>query len=332
MLPNIFSGEAFGAITLTDAVNRFPVQPSVIQRMGLFDEIGITTTNIMIDSIDGILSLIPDTPRSAPNNQIKKAQGVTRNFNTSHFPVETSIMASEVQNIRDYGAASLATLMSIRDRKLKTMANSLDVTLEYQRLGALKGIILDADGTTVKYNLFTEFGITQNTTNFAFSTTTTPIANALRDVQRKVYEALGDGLQGNGIVALCGKTWFESFVEHPNIKEKYLNWQAAGQLTEQGFLKPFNYNGFIFMEYYGTVSGVQFVADNEAYAFPVGVPGLYETYFAPGDFLSAANQIGLPRYSASELMDFDRGVKLMAESNPFSICKRPKCLVKLTAS
>ena len=47
---------------------------------------------------------------------------------------------------------------------------------------------------------------------------------------------------------------------------------------------------------------------------------------------ATVNKVGLPRYAASELMNWDRGVKLMAESNPLSICRRPKALIKLTRS
>lgn len=331
-VPNIFTSAPFQMIQMTDAVNRLPIAPSRIQTMGLFEEQGITTTSIQVDSRDGVLGLVPDTARSGPNNQLKKSNGVTRDFRTSHFPVETSILASEVQNIRNYGSADLATLESLRDMRLGEIVGSLDATLEYQRLGALKGVITDADGSTVKYNLFTEFGLTQTVRDFAFSSAGTVIGNRCRQVQRDIYEALGSGVSARGVHVFCGKTWFEAFIEHPNVKEKYLNWQAAGQMTDQGFLKPFSYGGMTFEEYYGTVGSVQFVADNEAWAFPVGVPGLYKTYFAPGDFMSAVNQVGLPRYAASELMDWDRGVKLMAESNPVSLCRRPKALVKLTQS
>lgn len=331
-IPNIFTSAAFDTITMTDAINRQPVQPSRIQRMGMFAEQGIATTSIQIDSRDGVLHLIPNTPRGGPNNHLKKVNGVTRNFTASHFPLETSILAGEIQNVREFGSTGLASVESVRDQRLRELSNSLDVTVEFQRLGALKGIILDADGSTVLTNVFTEFGISQPTLDFAFSSTTTEIGNVLRQLSRMVYEALGDGVTANYIHVYCGKNWFEALIAHPNIKEKYLNWEKAAALTEQGFLKPFSYMGFVFEEYYGSVGGVQFVADNEAQAFPVGVPGMYMTYFAPGDFLEAVNTLGLPRYAKPEPMPFNRGLRVMGETNPFSIAKRPKALVKLTKS
>ena len=40
------------------------------------------------------------------------------------------------------------------------MTTKMDATLEHLRIGAIKGQILDADGSAVIYDLFTEFGVT----------------------------------------------------------------------------------------------------------------------------------------------------------------------------
>ena len=46
-------------------------------------------------------------------------------------------------------------------RKAAVARRDLDLTIEHQRIGAVKGIVMDADGTTPLLNLFTEFGVTQ---------------------------------------------------------------------------------------------------------------------------------------------------------------------------
>ena len=46
---------------------------------------------------------------------------------------------------------------------MSEMATKMDSTLEHLRIGAIKGQILDADGSAVIYDLFTEFGVTQHT-------------------------------------------------------------------------------------------------------------------------------------------------------------------------
>ena len=56
---------------------------------------------------------------------------------------------------------------------------TLDPTIEYQRVGALKGIILNGDGSTL-YNLFTEFGVTPPTEVGFDLANATPANGALR--------------------------------------------------------------------------------------------------------------------------------------------------------
>jgi hypothetical protein len=50
-----------------------------------------------------------------------------------------------------------------RNSSLSEMATKMDATLEHLRIGAIKGQILDADGSAVIYDLFTEFGVTAHT-------------------------------------------------------------------------------------------------------------------------------------------------------------------------
>ena len=47
--------------------------------------------------------------------------------------------------------------------RMARMSRNLDATLEHLRIGAVKGQILDSDGASVIYDLFTEFGVTQET-------------------------------------------------------------------------------------------------------------------------------------------------------------------------
>ena len=90
--------------------------------------------------------------------------------------------------------------------------------------------------------------------------------------------------------------------------------------------------GILFEEYRGTVGANQFVGDNEAIFFPVGVPGLYETYFAPADFNESVNTMGQPLYAKQDARKFERGTDLHTQSNPLPMCHRPGVLVKVTAA
>lgn len=333
MLPALFNTSVFQAGTMIAKINTIPMAPRRISSMGLFKETPIATTTIQVDSDNAILTLIGDTPRGAPAPQLKKRKGASRDFRVSRFPVQFQIKPDDMQNIRALGTADqLRTLEMMRDQRFSDASNSLDATLEYQRLGAVKGIILDADGATVKYNLFTEFGVAQPTKDFTLGTAAAEMLPFCYAVKRGVDIALGDGVLYDHIHVLCGKTWFERFTTHPAVSQYYKNWQAA-EIMRTDNRGGFKFGGMIFEEYpVNNVNGIALIADSEAYAFPVGVQDLFETVFAPANHMDYVNQLGLPRYVFAELMDMGSGIDFVAETNPLSICKKPLVLWKLTTS
>ncbi|WP_196381709.1 major capsid protein, partial [Ralstonia solanacearum] len=72
---------------------------------------------------------------------------------------------------------------------LETMRNKHAITLEHLRMGALKGEILDADGSTL-YNLFDEFRIQQKVVNFELGVDKTEVRNKCADVLSMIDESL----------------------------------------------------------------------------------------------------------------------------------------------
>ncbi len=333
-LANVFASDAFSMIALTDKVNKMPYVPGRAGRLGIFETSGITTTSLAIEEYAGTLSLIPNTARGGPSNQNLHAKRVLRQLTVPHLPLDDAIMAAEVQGIRGFGTTDLQAVESVVAQRLLEMKSKHDATLEYGRIGAIKGTILDADGSTVIYNLFTEFGVSQTSVDFALGTTTTNVKAKCLTVVRAIETELGADVY-NHVHCFCGKTWFDEFVAHPEVKTAYERWQANGQLG--AFLRDDNRSGFefagiIFEEYRGSVGGVSFVADSEAHFFPVGVPQLFSTRFAPADFMETVNTPGLPVYVKTKPKDYNKGLDIHTQSNPISFCKRPKVLVKGTTS
>ena len=329
-LLDVFAADAFSMTSLTAAINGMPYVPSKAASLGVFREKSATTRTINVESRDGTLALIPNTPIGAPPNQSASAKRVVRAFTIPHLPLEDTVMASEIQGVRAFGGSQLQGVQEVVNTKMATMKAKHDATLEYGRLGAIKGVILDSDGSTTIYNLFTEFGISQTSVDFVLATSTTNVKGKAHEVIRAIETELGQ-LTYQRIHCYCGKDWFDAFVNHTAVKAAYELWQDGTFLrtTQRG---GFEFAGITFEEYRGSVGGVAFIADAEAYAFPVGVPDLFISHFAPGDFIESANTPGLPLYARQHVMEYNRGVKVLTESNPLSINTRPKTSVKLTTS
>lgn len=330
---DIFSNNAFSVISLTDAINQVPFLPGRIGQLGLFTESGITTTTVMIEERAGSLNLIETTARGAPAVQNQHNKRKARSFVVPHVALEDTLLADEVQNVRAFGSESdLESIQQVVDFRLAEMARKHDATLEHLRVGAIKGQILDADGSSILYDLFTEFGVSQYSEIDFDLDNASPAPGVIKkkchDVRRKVEDELG-AQPYDHIHAFCGSAFFDDLVAHPEVEAAY-NRYLDGLFLRQGQARgSFEYAGIVFEEYRGKVGTVDYTDTNKAHFFPVGVPGLFRQYNAPADFVETANTVGLPRYAKQATdQEFGRWVKLHTQSNPLPICTRPKVLIK----
>lgn len=330
---DIFNDDAFGVVSLTDAVNKTPFVPGRAGAVASWAEDGVSTTTIAVEEIAGELKLVSSTPRGAPGTSVGKEKRSVRSLRIPHYQIDDGIMADEVQGVRAFGQESqVETVFGLVNRRMaQHVAWRIDPTLEHQRIGALKGIILDGDGSTV-YNLFTEFGVSQMTEVDFDLDAGSPTAGALRqvcdDVARDVADELG-GVGYSGLHAFCGKTFWQNLIAHSEVRDVYL----ASQTQAMQLLNPMAYRSIrigdiTFEEYRGSVGGTAFVHTDKCHIFPIGVPGLYRTVYAPADYIETVNTPGLPRYAKQYRMPNDKGVSLEVQSNALSYVTRPRVLVK----
>jgi len=330
---DIFNNTAFSVTSLTDAINKIPFVPGKVGQLGIFNESGVTTTSVMIEEQEGTLSLIPTSPRGAPAAQNKNSKRKARSLVVPHIALEDKIMADEVQDVRAFGSESnLQSVQTVVNQRLSDMTNKHDATLEHLRVGAIKGQIIDADGTTVLYDLFSEFGVTPyDEIDFDLSNANAAkgaIKKKCHDIKRKMEDALG-ATPYTEIHAFCSATFFDNLVTHADVAKAYDRFQESIFLRQGQARSQFDYAGVVFEEYRGSVGGIDFIPDGKAFFFPVGSPGLFRQYNAPADFVETVNTIGLPRYAKQAIDDeFGRWVKLHTQANPLPICTRPKVLIK----
>ncbi len=327
---DVFGTDAFSMVSLTQAINHIPFKPARIGAMSLFEEKGITTTNVIIEERDGVLALLPTVRRGGPPTPARTGGRTARSFAVPHIPYEDAVLASDVQNIRRFGSENEAEgVAQVVADKLASMRMSHEVTHEYHKVGAIHGLILDADGGTI-YNLYTEFAVSEQTVDFVLATSTTDVRAKCLAVLRSIDDSLGMAIYDH-IHAICGPTWFDAFIGHDYVRDAYYRWNNSEMLRNDP-RKGFPFGGIVFEEYRATIGSTAFVNTSQARFFPVGCPGLFVKNNAPGNFMETANTIGLPLYAKQERMEYDRGVKILTESNPLCLCTRPRACVKGTTS
>ncbi len=332
-LAGIFNSDLFTMETLTASINQLPYVPGRLGQLGIFDEHGIATTTVVIERQGTSLVLAPTKPRGAPGTAMvpDKRGGVT--ITVPHIPIEDALLADELQNVRSFGSNNqLRGVAEVRDMKLLKMSRTLDLTLEYHRIGAIQGIVLDADGTTVVCNAFTQFGISHpgdvslgTATPYSTTTFAGPIAAGITAAKRTVRNALG-GNMPTGYWVACSDSLFDALKNHGEVRGTYLNQQEAANLRGDT-LDAFNYGGMTFENYRGI--GAVEIPDGKGQIVPLGIPELFITRFAPAPWFSAVNSIGLPRYVlATPDPTGEKRIDLEAETNPINICTRPEALIR----
>ncbi len=324
---DVFNQSAFNAVSMTTAINIIPHQPRRIGQMKLFVPAGIPTTTASIDFKNGVLTLLSTKARGEAANQMPRGGRNARSFPVPHIPVDDVVQPDDIQNIRAFGSGSvLEAVASVVNERLTSMRDSLEATIEHLRVGALKGAILDYDGTTVLFDVFTEFGVTQKVVDFILGTGTTKVKTKCLEVKRHVESVLGSATYDH-VHCFCSESFFDKLISHDEVKAAYDRHQSGSFLRDDN-RNGFKYAGIVFEEYRGKVGNVDFIADGDARFFPVGVQSLYKQWNAPGNFMQAANTIGKPLYARQIVRPDGSGVDLKTEANPLPMCTRPGVLVR----
>lgn len=327
------NNDLFSVYSLTEAINLLPPKPTRIRQMGLFSEKGITKTTVLIESLEGELRLIESVPRGAPPPQASHNKRKIRSLTVPHLPLEDVVLPEDVDGVRAFGTESeLLTVARVVNDKLQALRDRFDTTLEWMMLSAIKGVVVDGGGNTI-CNLFTEFGITQQTVDFELDVDTTEVLLKCHEVKRKIENNL-KGEVATGFHVFCSSSFFDYLVTHDAVKDAFKGYAAAQSVLAADNRKGFTFGGLTFEEYNFTVTdadgnSVDWIADNEAYAFPVGT-SLFKVYFAPAAFNETVNTIGKPLYAKMQERKYGKGYDLYVESNPLPVCLNPGVLIKLT--
>ena len=328
---DIFNDDAFSVVSLTKAIEDTPFVPGRVGQLGIFSEEGVSTTSISIEKIGSTVSLVPAASRGSSGRPMGNDKRQMIPFTATHLPQRASILADEVQNLRAFGSESeVETAQRLMNRKLAKMRRDLDTTIEYQRIGAIKGSILDSDGTTELLNLHTAFGTSVTSHSLVLGTAGTLVRNKVIEARRKMEAALG-GLTYSGARVLCSASFFDALVGHAKVEaafDRYMN----GEFLREDQRGGFYFAGVFWEEYRGQVGANKFIADGEAWMVPEGVPDLFVTNYAPADYMETVNTLGQAYYAKQEPKDFGKGINVETQSNPIHICTRPAVPVKLLAA
>jgi len=333
---DIFNNNAFSTTSLTQAISEVDYVPQTLGELGIFEPEPIRTRTFAVEKKAESLALIPTSPLGAPPAQTERDGRNLRDFRTVRLADGFTLYAYELENIRKFGEASV--LQQVQEEYMMRMMKvrrKFDLTREHMRLGALQGKLLDADGTTVIYDYFAEFGITEPAAvDMELDDATTNLRIKCHDIVRDIGRSSKGALPPNyQLHALCGDDFYDLFVTHPKVERQFENWSAASELGTNSAWKAFEFGDIIWHNYRGTDDNSTIaVPTGECKFFPVGGNEVFKEVLSPAEFNPWINTLGQPEY-VFNIVDKDRGAWSKGEmySYPLYFCAKPNVLRKAIA-
>lgn len=313
------------AVTMTAAFNKLPEMPTKLRSRKLFREFGIKTTTVALQYTKGRIQLVRDHDRNEVAAPRKRDRKNAKILQCTHLPVTGELLADDLQNVATFGGGvdGSGWMNAVNDEQQR-MKNDLMATIEFHQLGAVQGIIRDADGSVI-YDLYQEFGVERNlvevNSDDAKFVGRTMIINAIDRGEQKLGAQMISGWE-----VVCGLEWFNWFTSQKSVKEAYAGYQLAQEKIGGDVRNGFQFGGATFYSYSTKLGNVNFVDPNEAHLYPIGGQDIFIMPFAPANWVEATNTVGLPYYSRAEAKKMGMGFDLGGQSNPLALCMYPEAL------
>ncbi len=338
---DVFRQRPFQMVELSAAVQRAPYVPNFLGSLNLFATKRVRTATVSVEDKGGVLTLIQTSERGAPLEEGEREKRAMRDFRTRRIARGHTLQASEIDGIRAFGQES--ELQAVQNEIAEIIGGptglraAVDVTHENQRLGAVQGIVVDADGS-VLWNWFDAFGISQPAEIDFDLDNASPASGVVRKKCNEVVRAMQRAAQGawlvgsTNVLGLCGDAFWDDLTAHAEVRGTYLGQQEASDLRNNvgRAFSTFTYGDITWVNYRGTDDNSKVaVPTDKCKFFPANAPGAFVQAFSPAEFLPFVNTPGQDVY-AIVVEDKDRQAWVRPEiySYPLFMCTRPGMLLR----
>jgi hypothetical protein len=342
---DIFRNDAFSYVSLQRVADNSPYVPSALGAMGLFQPVPIETREVLLYEKDGGFALIPTTEIGSPDVQQVRRQGRLRGLRTVRIAKKDTVQASELTGIANMAlpeSVRMRNAMALVSERTEQLKTDMEATKELHRLGALQGKLLDADGTTVIYNYFAQYGIADPVTvdiDFADYAEEELMQAFQETFYVPMVTMLGNRWNPNvRIAALVGDGFWGKLMRHPVFYKLYMAMIQGRQIAmeQNPLIKPNNWETIYFAGVYwtnfrGSTGGEIAVPYNDAVFFPIGAKDVFNVYWAPGETLKDAMDKGKPQYLYVQTDPRDQMpsfVDIFLRAYPLYACIFPKVLMR----
>lgn len=346
-------------VELTDILVEIPRNISIIDALGLFEEVFVTQKKIEIQRTQYSNHLIKDKNWEAKADTMvsKPVRGFIQ-IKIPNFELQDAIKPQDIDGVAQVSsiqeAALLEEVTNVRLEKLTYLQSAFDLTHDVAKMQLItKGTVYAPTGTLATnygdtVDFYQEMGVTRQSHVLNLSGANDPRI-ACSQLVRKMREALRNSSTGGNyrnLILLCGTDFFDAVYTNPFVTEavKYFNQdlnklllktpdQAAGYDAN---FRTVTLWGLTFIDAgtggYEDADGVfqPWIEPTKAVALPTGVRGMFKTYYAPANTFSAINKRAAGRYYFEKLNDEDDLIQMKVGSNFMNAVLYPAAIFDVT--
>jgi Phage major capsid protein E len=344
---DVFRSDAFSFASMIARFDSMQFVPGQAASLGIWTPDSISTEVAFVEERDQILQLVQSSPHGAEGQQINDGKRLIKAIPVPHLQQNDRVYVHQVANVREFGTTNaFQSVESVVNRRLSIGETNFTGTEEHLMMGALQGIVYDADGTTPLADLYTIFNKTKEVeATYTFHITAGNAASVsgdgtLKKACLKIVRKIRDNLRLGGVIpqvyCFASPEFMDAFTSSNELRTNYQRYVDATSMGQVGaFLRegqlygkpPFPYGEILFEEYRGGN-----VPASKAIFFPIlpaGLPPLYPYVYAPAtEYPDTVNTLGRPRYARVAVDPLHgKWVDIEMSTNPLPICLRPTALI-----
>jgi hypothetical protein len=294
---DVFNQDAFSAVNLTAAIDHEGFVPqllgdeTVIPDLFVPPPLGQPHSEVFfVEERTNEPALIQTSPRGSfpDDGRSDEKSRDARPFTTKRLFRKRRIVPRQLAGIRQFGSITeLQSLETMVQRLQYLMQKDMSLTFEHQRLGAVQGLVLDANGSTIfdwakEFNQKIPAAVTWTLPNTAATndgTISGLVSTACRTITRALKGQGGTGVTFHGI---CGDSFYDKLRGSAEVRETF-KYQQGELLRAPRAWRQLEYGGATFYNYRGTDDQSTVAVDAKTCAmFPAGA-GIFQKVFSPAD-------------------------------------------------
>lgn len=342
-------------IDLGGVIENLKPQYGRIDNSGLFEEQGILATTHMYKVVDQeqtkMTKLTSRTERDAMAVTKEKEKYVT--FGSVSIKETGGVHVEDLQNVVTGLDMQSDSFQEALVKETGRLMNVAAANMEYIKVFATQGVILDPkDGATVT-NMYTNTGTVRSTATIT--------AGTADDIKASITALVNQVIALNGyngnisyIEIPLGETAFNAIVNHPDFAAIYsLAYTGLGnaalsqpilngttgmnQLDRYGFRREFRWENVLFTTYPQKFfrwdgTAVDAIAANKGWTIVHGVTGLYQTKYCPAPYVSQMGRAGQKWLGRSTGIVKDTHADVTIESHLIPFMTRPEMSIDITVT